>query len=551
MKQHPAWGVDVTSVAVRGVQIAVGAEGKPRITGWDIVDYTEEVEDTSSLARFATMGRGIYHFMSRHQTRRSRVWVSLRSETAFNRTVQVPPVNDEGLDKILEYEAQQQVPHALEEIYWDRRVIAIREDGEVLATLFAVRKNIVEDRLRKFEKARLPVDGIQLRALGLQNFCAYERLLEEGTVVIDVDYGGLQVLIHHGDQTWFRVLPVGGVDLVARLRETFDCNHRTAVRMATGQANIPDQELFEACRREVAADIVDEAVRTVRYYMAARPDMRPSGVVLFESHGCVPPLNAALKRAMDMPVFRPKGFRSIAVDPDAVTVGIQEHFAPLAKAAGLALQGVGKAEVEVRLFPDGLERNLDSRKTGYVVAAVCVFITLLVAGFRRGLAADEVLEARLAYQATTESGKWRAGAEQKSNPMGPLKQLDALREPTVGRTGPMPFIAHVYNVLDQWEGSVRPQIVSIQYAASIPTEAKVVIAFPVGVRSGNAPLDPTKEIDRFATSLVDLKNVTAAKGGASWTSGRITHENIIRTNTRRLRYRYTHRRYTMTLGGGS
>ena len=71
MKQHPAWGVDVLSVAVRGVQVTVGPDGKPRITGWDVVDFTEEVDDTSSLQRFAIMGRGLFHFLSRHNLRRS------------------------------------------------------------------------------------------------------------------------------------------------------------------------------------------------------------------------------------------------------------------------------------------------------------------------------------------------------------------------------------------------------------------------------------------------------------------------------------------------
>lgn len=552
MKQHPAWGVDATSVAVRGVQINVGADGKPRLAAWDVVDFTPEVEDLGSLQRFAIMGRGLFHFLSRHKLNRSRCWVSLRAETAFNRTVVVPPVNDESLDKILEYEAQQQVPHPLEEVYWDRRVIAIREDGEVLATLFAIKRAMVVDRLRKFEKSKFPIDGIQLRPLALHNFCAFERLLEPGTIVIDVDYSGLNVLIHHDDQTWFRVLPVGGVDFITRLRETFDCEHREAVRMASGQAQIPDKALFDACRSEVAQDIADEVVKTIRYYVAAKPEVRPSGVVLFESHGCVPPLSGALKRTLDMPVFRPKGFRQLEVDPDVVTAGIQEHFPALAKAVGLALQGVGKAEIEVRLFPDDLERSLDSSKIGYFVAAACVLLAILLAGWNRRSEAAEVAVGRASLASVFESAQDKAAVEEELKSEAPLDSIRELKAPAKGRTGPMPLVARLYESQATWDKGPAPQIVAVRYAAAELDKVEVVLAFQIGYRdAAGKGIDPEEAMEAFARKLIDGKTVIAVRGGQKWDAGRVTHEPPIKQEDRLLRYRYRHRTYTLTVGGES
>ena len=452
----------------------------------------------------------------------------------------------------LEYEAQQQVPHPLDEVFWDRRVIAIREDGEVHATLFAVKKALVEDRLRKLAKARFPVDGIQLRPIALHNFCAYERLLEPGTIVIDVDYAGLQVLIHHDDQTWFRVLPVGGVDLVQRLRETFDCDHRTAVRMATGQAPPPDQDLFEACRREVAQDIVDEATKTVRYYLAAKPHVRPTGVVLFESHGCVPPLNRALKRTMDMPVFRPKGFRHLEVDPEVVTAGVQEHFPALAKAAGLALQGVAKAEIEVRLFPDSVGRNLDSRKRGYVFAAVCLLFTILIAGWNRGSAAEEIADKRKELETAISQGLNRAAVEKRLDVDAPLEDLRALKEPARGRTGPIPLVTHLYALHAAWDKGPAPQIVAIDYSAADARKARVILAFQVGLKDGATDIVPSAAMEAFAQSLADGKVVRKATAvGDPWRAGTMTYEKPIKTAPTMLRFLFAHRAYELELGGES
>lgn len=542
----------MTSVSVRGVKLAADGEGPPRLVAWDAIDFVEEVEDLTALQRFSIMGRGLFHFRSRHSLRQTRSWISLRAEAAFNRTVVVPPVNDEGLDKILEYEAQQQVPYPLEEVYWDRRVIAIREDGEVSATLFAVKRSSVEDRLRKMEKARFPVDGIQLRPIALHNFCAFERLLEPGTIIIDADYSGLQVLIHHDDQTWFRVLPVGGVDFVARLRETFDLKHREAVRMASGRLKIPDKDLFEACRQEVAQDIVDEAVRTVRYYLAATPQVHASGIVLFESHACVPSLSRALKRSLDLPVFRPKGFRELEVDPEVVTAGIQEHFPALAKSVGLALQGVGKAETEVQLFPDDLERDLSGRRVGYLVAAACVLVALIIAGFNRGAEADDVASRRADLERILAEAQQRSAVESELSPSAPFDEVRSLKGPAAGRTGPMPLVAALYGRQAEWDQGPRPQVVAMRYAAGERDAVEVVLAIRMGQRDASGqPVQPDEALDAFAKSLVDGELILeCAPEGDRWIAGSLARSaGVVVSEGELLRYRYAHRLYKVKLGG--
>ena len=386
----PAWGIELSSYALRAVKLELNKAGKPRITAWDIVDFAEEVEDLTDLSRHHVMSRALFHFKSRHHLRHSRVFVSVRAETAFNRTVVIPPVNDESLDRLLEYEAQQQIPFPLDEVFWDRRVLSIREDGEIHATLYAIRRALVEDRHRRLVKSRFPVDGFQLRPIALHNFCAMERHLEPGTVVICVDYGGIQILVYHDDYSWFRCLPIGGVDYISRIKETFNVDHRQATRMAAGEARIADKEKFLACREEAGRLVAEEAARVVNYYLAARPQVKPQGIVLFESHRCAPPLAQHLKKILEQPVIRPKGFRFIEVDPDVVTAGIQEHFPSLALATGLALQGIGKAEVEVRLYPQDMQRALYGGRVGYVAAAILVIALLTWVGLTRSWTAEKL-----------------------------------------------------------------------------------------------------------------------------------------------------------------
>lgn len=553
MKEYPAWGVDVTAVALRGVKLEKSREGRPRISAWDVVDYTEQVEDVSSLTRIGTMSRGIFHFRRRHDVVHSRIWVSLRSEIAFNRTVVVPPVNDESLDRILMLEAQQQVPFPLDEVYWDRRVIAIRESGEVLATLYAIRKTLVEDRLRKLRKAGLPIDGIQLRPVALQNFCAYERLLENGTIVIDVDYNGLQILVHHDDQTWFRVLPVGAVDFVDVLAKGFLCGHSKAVRMASGDEAPPRKEFFEGSRRKIAQQLADEAQRTVRFYLATRPGVEAKRVVLFESHRCAPSMEAALKDAFGLPVLIPRGFRHIDVDPEVVTAGIQSNFGALAKATGLALQGIGKAECEVRVFPPEVPRKLGVRKTGYYAALVALLALIGIATWRHKEFASDLLVRRDAIKTLIASAPTKASLEEKWKPRNSMPELATLG--TIGDSRDQ--LATTYEQIAAVGASLakEQQVVVVKISLKRTPDGKS----RVGELTLAAPLALVVDkvdasLDQGAARIVEKSGAENLRPLETWTSetpGAAKIESGGADPSRLVRWRFRHRSYSFDFGGGA
>ena len=547
MMKHPAWGIDLTSAALRAAKLELTGEGNPRLLAWDLVDFTEEVDDLESLQRFATVGRAAFHFRSRHKLQSSHVWASVRAESAFVRTVTVPPVNDESLERILELEAQQQIPHPLEEVFWDRRVLAIKDNGEVLATLLAVKRAVVDDRLRKMGKAGIPVDAVQLRPIALQNFCAYERLLERGTIVVDVDYSGVQVLIHHDDQTWFRVLPVGGVDLIEGIKEEFGIPHRTAVRMAIGQEVIPNKERFLKCRAEAANDVVDEVVRTVKYYFAARPGLKSSGVVLFQSHPSAPPIRSLLKERLDLPVFVPKGFRHIEVHPDVVSAGIQENFGALSKAVGLALQGIGRAEVDVKLFPAELTRTLGTSKWPYAIAAACLLGGVAWAGYQHRSLRDDLVSTQENLHQVVASGRKRADVEKQMGVNEPIERMQGLGEVGQGRTGPLPWLEDLYARVHATHGGV--QLVGLDYDTE-EGAPRAAITLAVSMKPGE---DPRTVLGDFLETLRDLGHVRAVRPkGDSWIGGAPTvRRGESPAEGQLLRCRLYHQAYILDLEEGA
>ena len=544
MDSVPAWGVDLCTYALRAVKVDVGDSGRPRIIAWDIVDFAEEVEDLTDLARFHVMSRALNHFLSRHDLAHSRVYVTIRGETAFNRTVVIPPVTDESLDRLLDYEAQQQIPFPLEDVFWDRRVLSIREDGEIHASIYAVRRSIVEDTLRRLSKNRFPVDGLQLRPIALHNFCAAERYVEPGTIVVSVDYGGLMVLIYEGEQLWFRCLPVGGIDFTSAIQKTFGVDHRKAVMMASGQARIADKQGFLACREESGRQIAEEAARLVRYYQAARPGLRSQGIVLLRMHPTVPPLAPVLKELLGQPVHRPKGFRHMEVSSDVVTAGIQEHFHALTVAAGCALQGIDKAEIDIRLYPPDLKRELYGGRVGYVLAAVLLLALLATVGLLRYRAADEVDQEARALLDDVSRLKTVSELRKQFDSTRTIAQLEALARPAEGKEGHLPLVDGLWEAVWAFEDQKRaPRIVALSFGEKGNPKASLVLA----VTELDGEDQSRARLQRVLDALRGKGLIGDARPVATWIGGESSEKPPEKPPERPFRIRLIHVRYELDL----
>jgi Tfp pilus assembly PilM family ATPase len=548
MPDIPVWGVDLTAVSLKAVKLALSSEGKVSAEAWEVIDFAEDVENVQGLGRHDAQKRALHSFLRHHDVRNCLVFASQRGESAFNRTVTVPQTGDPNLDRLLEYEAQQQIPYPLEDVFWDRRVVAIRPNGDVIATIYAIQKEIVNERLSRLELAGLPVDGLVLRPVALQNFCSRERLLEPGGVVIDVGYGATQVLLVHEDQTTFRCLAVGGSELVKRLGAELKVDHLAALRLATGRTKPKDSQVaaLARLRKEVASEIGSEVLQAIRAYTSSRPGFQPTNVVLFETHPATPPMAEVLKAEMKMPVFRPKGFKSIEIEPGIVSAGIQENFAGLARACGLALQGLGKADVALTLYPKDRTRSFRPKPIGWLVASVLVLGMVLTGWLqRRSLAEDFAKEQETATQLEQQlSGRSVAALEKTAadDLLAPVKKKWASR--TAQRAGRLGWYDALVAAIKEKQGGAgrdAPLLVHFEWgevAGRVPSAnlGQVVLAAPEN--------RPTAEIDAalkaFLEKLVGKEGLAKVSPGPAWSSGSLSATAPGEPDTRALRHRFRH-----------
>jgi type IV pilus assembly protein PilM len=519
----PAWGVEVTAVGLRCVRLDEAPDGGLRIIAWDVVDFSESIPDPTAVARFTQIERALRSLARRHDFTRSAVWASMRGEAAFCRTVDIPALSGSGLEAMLGYEAMQQIPYEPERVYWDHRVLSVDAEEGVRATIYAMRRDLVDDRLRKLERAGFLVDGIQIRPLALINFCAFEGLLGEGTAVVDVDYSGIQVVVQHEEEWWFRVLPMGGIDVVERIASATDRPHAEAVQLATATAEGAGTG-WEELRAEVAAQLADDVAHAVRFFAAARPGLEVERVVLLHSHPTAPDLEEALGERVGAEIVVPRGFRRLQVHPDVVNAGLQEHFPALVRAAGLALQGIGEAEVDVRLFSPELIRPVGRKQSRYVYAAVALLVLLFAAGLTRSLRADRLEEGLESESGREVSGRRADEILREADLAARVGRLDAFAQ---GLAQPRARRLEVLDaVLERLaEESARPEgpvhLSRLRAGRGIGVRGAGPIELVLAARAWKSERESVRErLDRIAGSLVGRGGIVRCIPDARWLAER-------------------------------
>ena len=372
MAEFPAWGIHVTTASVRGVKIEE-IDGELRIVAHDQADFADDIDDVNSLEKHGALAHALAVFMKRHDMSRCRVFVSVDAVSAFNRFVRAPMVQDENLMRILAYEAQQQIPFDLEGVFWDHKVLDVRQDdGEVDVLLFAIKKEVVDERIRRLSKLRFPVDGLQLGPLALYNFAVNERLVKDGQILVSVDFDRIELLLCHEKKLWFRTLPMGFHPMFGEISKAYDVRHRQAVKIVRGEFDLEDKEALKKIIRSNSERLSREVSRMISYFDGALEKVTLSSVVLIPGSVLVPPMTQTLKKLTGLEIHTLKSFRRIPV----AMPEISPNIAGLAHATGLALQALGKSDVDIKLFPLTMERVIAGRRVFYVLSILLLFVMI-------------------------------------------------------------------------------------------------------------------------------------------------------------------------------
>ncbi len=369
------------------------------------------------------------------------VTLVLPAHLALTKLIRVPQMEAAKQEKIIRFEAQENIPYPLAEVAWDHVVLRAGDGGgEVL--LAAAKLDVIDPLCATVEAAGFDLGGMWPAVL---TTLAAARLAapSTGSAVLHVNVGirSAILVLRDKEQMQFRTLSLGGPPTEA-----------VASNPAGDDSRPPDSESRERVEpdsriagEELAARLAEEITRSVLHFQRHAALRNPERILLTGPGSRLRGFSTALAARLALPVERP-GWRDVVeFCPDSGVAGNDDASAELSDLIGAAALLLLPAPVSLNLLPsDRRARQEFRRRRPWLVLAAGLAACALAAPLLQTRQAITEVRRRIAEEERTLV-PLRSSAARLAKNLRQLErvnsQLAALRRGRDARTGWLGLLA--------------------------------------------------------------------------------------------------------------
>ena len=322
---------------------------------------------------------------------------SLSGQSVFIRFVKLPPLEDEGMDELVKFEAQQNVPFPIDEVVWDwAKLDTGGIDTEVI--LVAIKSESLNDLNAVVSETGLGTRMVDSAPTALYNALRYNYPdLEESTLLIDVGAKTSNLIYAEGNKFFTRSVAIGGAALTSAIAKEFNVSFAEAesskiasgmVMLGGGHATQVDESTaaMGTVIRNALTRLTAEIQRTNTLFRSQHGGSAPARVMLAGGSANLPYLKEFLEEKLNLPVefFNPLQRISAGKGVDVDALASEAHT--LGELVGLGIRAAEKAQVSIDLVPDAVQAQRDiTRRKPALIAASVLFLAGLGAwaGFKQ------------------------------------------------------------------------------------------------------------------------------------------------------------------------
>lgn len=300
-----AWGLDLGSSGLKAVKLALsGGPSEPVVmTACDVVEYEKILSQAASENQQRSLiEEAIREWLARNDSA-DRVCVTLPPRTVLVRQFEVPAMDPEKLDAVVEHEALRTFPLPMKDlesryVVLDETQAASDQPARLQVAVLGVKRAMLDDWLAALRGLGLKPDAIQTDWLALHNFVAYscfppqeeaesdEPVHHEPLAMFDVGADTTSFLVSTPRSTWFR--PGGlGVDRVTKtLVREFHVTFAQAEQWKRNPAASINSARVAAAIHPVYKDLGQEIKTALETFEQTHPGRRVQRVLVLGG-GCL------------------------------------------------------------------------------------------------------------------------------------------------------------------------------------------------------------------------------------------------------------------------
>src|SRR5213593_2888491 len=349
------------------------------------------------------------------------------AQSVFARFVKLPGLDAEKIDKIISFEAQQNVPFPIDQVIWDYQLVGGGMGEQIQVVIVAIKRDLLDEINNAVEETRLQTRIVDVASMALYNaFCYNYTDLNDCSLLVDIGARTTNVLFIEPGRIFLRSVPLGGGTITAGIAREFNESFAAAEArrkrdgfVALGGAAEPaDPDIGRVSKvvRSTMTRLHAELMRSINHYRAQQQGKSPSRIFLCGGAAGIPNMCEFFQEKFELPIEFFNPLQKVSVSAPAPETARSPYL--FGELVGLALRSVTVCPMELNLLPASViqRQDLEKRRPFFIAAAACILLALL------GWTAYYTRAAQVAQQ-TAQTMR------QKNDSMrGPEAQLDKLKK---------------------------------------------------------------------------------------------------------------------------
>lgn len=378
------WGIDMGHAALKALKLRAVSADKAEVVAFDYIEHSKMLSQPDA-DRDALIAEALETFSSRHQLAKEPLVVAVPGQQTLARFTKLPPVEPKKIPDIVRYEAEQQIPFDMDEVVWDFQAFTEKESPDVEVGIFAMKRELIHEYMSHYTALNMETKIVQSGPLALYNALRFEGKCDDDAIVIlDIGAQNTDLIVAAGPSLWTRTINIGGNQFTETLVKAFKLSFQKAEALKrTASSSKYARQIFQAMR-PVFADLVAEVQRSIGFYSSSHRDVKLKRVYGTGNAFKMPGLQKFLQQSLGMDVSRVSEFQKITPPSEGNTSDFTENTLTFGVAYGLALQGLGLAEIESNLLPPEISRQTvwGKKNPWFAAAAALLAMTAGTVWFR-------------------------------------------------------------------------------------------------------------------------------------------------------------------------
>jgi type IV pilus assembly protein PilM len=244
---------------------------------------------------------------------------ALPAQSVFERFVKLPSLVQEKLDKIIAFEAQQNVPFPLDEVVWDYQLVGGGLGEQIQVVLVAIKVDLLDQINAAVEETGLQTSIVDIAPMALYNaFCYSYPEIGDCSLLLDIGARTTNILFIESGRIFLRSIPLGGSAVTAAIAREFKESFAAAetrkkrdgfVGLGGAYAEPSDPSVARVSKiaRSTMTRLHAELMRSVTHYRAQQQGNRPARIFLCGGGAGMPYMREFFHEKFQVPieVFNP------------------------------------------------------------------------------------------------------------------------------------------------------------------------------------------------------------------------------------------------------